>query len=165
MEIVILRHGEAGKRLPPSDRDSERQLTVAGKQEVVEVAHSMNDIGLEFDVIATSPLKRARQTAETVAKILGTKKALEVWDELKPEGDRKALYRRLSRLARDASVLIVGHEPYLTAVIGELITGGRQASIVLKKAGFARLEVSIFSPVPKAELKWLLTPRLAKKVS
>jgi len=116
-------------------------------------------------VIGASPLKRALQTAEIVAKALDLKKALEVWDELKPEGDRKVLYKRLSKMKRDSSVLIVGHEPYLTTAIGELITGGHEAAIVLKKAGLAKIEISIFSPVPKAELRWLLTPRLAKKVA
>lgn len=165
MEILILRHGEAGKRLAPSSQDAERQLTVAGKEEVAEVAQTMKKIGLEFDVIGTSPIKRARQSAEIVARVLGLKKSLEVWDELKPEGDRKELYKRLSRMKRDSSVLVVGHEPYLTTVIGELIAGGRGASISLKKAGFARLDVSIFSPAPKGELRWLLTPRVAKKVA
>ena len=165
MEIVVLRHGEAGKRIAASSKDLERQLTVAGKEEVVDAARAMKGIGLEFDVIGTSPLKRARQTAETVAKVMGLKKTLQVWDELKPEGERKDLYRRLSKMKRDSSVLIVGHEPYLTTAIGELISEGRKASISLKKAGIAKLELSVFSPYPKAELRWLLTPRIARKVS
>jgi len=165
MEIVILRHGEAGKRVPASGEDAQRQLTVAGKAEVTEVAQAMKDLGLKFDVIATSPLKRARQTAEIAAKVLGSKRALEEWEELKPEGDRKALYGRLSRMKRDSSILIVGHEPYLSTTIGDLITGGRDARILLKKAGVARLELSVFSPTPQAELRWLLTPRIAKRVS
>jgi phosphohistidine phosphatase len=165
MEIVVLRHGEAGKRIAASSRDLERQLTVAGKEEVLDVARAMKRIGLEFDVIGTSPLKRARQTAEITARVMGLKKALEVWDELKPEGDRKDLYRRLSKMKQDSSVLIVGHDPYLTIAIGELISEGRKASIILKKAGIAKLELLAFSPSPKAELRWLLTPRIAGKVS
>ena len=97
MELVILRHGEAGKRIAASSRDLERQLTVAGKEEVVDAARAMKGIGLEFDVIGTSPLRRARQTAEITARVMGLKKALEVWDELKPEGESKDLYGRLSR--------------------------------------------------------------------
>ena len=165
MEILILRHGEAGKRFAPSNQDDDRQLTEAGKDEVTQIAQTMKEIGLKFDVIGTSPLKRARQTAEIAAKVLDMKKSLEVWEELKPEGDRKSLYKRLSKLKRDSSVLIVGHEPYLSTAIGELITGGREASVVLKKAGIAKLAISAFSPVPRAELRWLLTPRLAKKVA
>lgn len=165
MDIVFLRHGEAGKRLHATEQDADRQLTVAGKDEVSDVARAMKEIGLKFDIIGTSPLKRARQTADIAAKVLGSKKSLEVWDELKPEGDRKELYARLSKIRRDRSVLIVGHEPYLGTVIGELITGGQQATVLLKKAGFAKLEMSTFSPVPRAELKWLLTPRIAKKMS
>lgn len=165
MELVILRHGEAGDRVAASSQDFERQLTVAGKNEVAEVARAMKDLGLKFDVIGTSPLRRARETAEIAAKALGIKRRLEVWDELKPEGDRKDLYRRLSRLRRDSSVLVVGHEPYLSTAISELISGGRGADISLKKAGLARLELSVFSPAPRAELRWLVTPRIAKRMS
>lgn len=165
MELVILRHGEAGDRIAASSQDSERQLTVAGKGEVAAVARAMKDLGLKFDVIGTSPLRRARETAEIAAKVLGIKRRLEVWDELKPEGDRKELYQRLSRIRRDSSVLVVGHEPYLSTAISELISGGREADISLKKAGLARLELSEFSPSPRAELRWLVTPRIAKRVS
>ena len=163
--MVILRHGEAGKRLTVSSQDTERQLTVAGREEVSEVAGAMKQLGLEFDVIGSSPLRRAKQTAEIAAKELGSKKELEFWDELKPEGNRKDLYARLSKMKRDSSVLIVGHDPYLSALIGDLITGGREASIALKKAGFAKLEILSFSPVPKAELRWLVTPRIARMAS
>lgn len=165
MELVILRHGEAGKRLEASNQDAERQLTVAGKEEVVDVARAMKELGLKFDVIGSSPLKRAKQTAEIAAKAVGSKKALEVWEELKPEGSRRELYNRLSRMRRDSSVLIVGHDPYLSTLLGDLITGGREASVALKKSGFAKLEILTFSPVPKAELRWLVTPRLSRMIS
>lgn len=164
MEIIILRHGEAGKRVPVASSDMQRALTVSGRDEVKQVAESMAELDLKFDTIATSPLKRASETAHIVAKVLKKDKAVEPWDELKPEGDTKALYRRLAREKQDASFLLVGHEPYLSSMISELIGGGTRARIVLKKAGLARVEISSFNP-PTGELRWLLTPRLARKVS
>ncbi|MDG6926166.1 MAG: phosphohistidine phosphatase SixA [Nitrososphaerota archaeon] len=165
MELIILRHGEAGKRSPVSSQDSERSLTASGRDEVVEVAESMRGLKMEFDVIATSPLKRSLETARIVAKVSKKERNLQIWDELKPESDRKALYRRLSNLKSDSSVLLVGHEPYLSSMIGDLISDGRECRVILKKSGLAKVEVSSFAPRPSGELRWLLTPRLIRKVS
>jgi phosphohistidine phosphatase len=165
MDLIILRHGEAGKRMVVTGADAERALTVAGRDEVKEVAERMKSLKMEFDVIATSPLKRARETAEIVAKTLKKQKTLEAWDELKPEGEHKALYRRLSKLRADSSVLVVGHEPYLGVMIGELIGGRPGVRVALKKAGLAKVELTSLVPVPSGELRWLLTPKLVKRVA
>src|SRR5271155_4925524 len=165
MDLIILRHGEAGKSVMLTDKDAERALTVSGREEVKEVAECMRNLGLKFDAILTSPLKRARETAEIVAKTLRQAKAVELCDELKPEGDSSALYRRLSKLKPDSSVLVVGHEPYLSSMIGELIGGRTQVRIVLKKAGLAKVELTSTLPAPSGNLRWLLTPRLVKKVA
>jgi phosphohistidine phosphatase len=165
MELYVLRHGDAGKRLPAGSKDSERALTVTGKQEVEKVAEALQDLGIKFDFVATSPLKRAYQTAEIVANGLKVKKGkMEGWDELKPEGKRPELYRRLSQFKQQSSVLVVGHEPYLSTMIREIVFGNRAGNIVLKKAGLARVEVTSFQPNIKAELRWLLTPKLLKNM-
>jgi phosphohistidine phosphatase len=165
MDLIILRHGEAGKRMMVTGKDEERSLTVSGQEEVKEVADSMAALKLKFDVIATSPLKRASETAAIVAKVLKQEKSLQMWDELKPEGDTKVLYRRLSKLRAESSVLIVGHEPYLSSMIGVLISGRAASRLSLKKAGVAKVSITTMLPVPSGELKWLLTPRLIKKVA
>jgi phosphohistidine phosphatase len=165
MGLYVLRHGEAGKRLPAGSKDSERALTVTGKQEVEKIAEALQDLGIKFDFIATSPLKRAYQTAEIVAKGLKVKKGkMEGWDELKPEGKRPELYRRLSQFKQQSSVLVVGHEPYLSTMICEIVFGNGAGNIVLKKAGLARVDVTSFQPSIKAELRWLLTPKLLKNM-
>ena len=165
MELYILRHGEAGKRLPAGSKDSERALTVTGKQEVEKVAEALQELDIKFDFVATSPLKRAFQTAEIVAKALKVKKGkMEEWSELKPEGKRPELYRRLSQIKQESSVLVVGHEPYLSTMIHEIVFGNGAGSIVLKKAGLARIEITSFQPNIKAELRWLLTPKLLRNM-
>jgi len=164
MELIILRHGEAGKRAPVASNDAERSLTVAGKDEVKEVAESFEELGIDLDLIATSPLKRALETAQIAGKVLKREKVIETWDELKPERDPKDLYRRLSKMKRDSSILLVGHEPYLSSMISELIGAKRGSRISLKKAGVAKVEIESLIP-PSGELRWLLTPRLLRKVS
>lgn len=166
VELYVLRHGEAGKRIPNGSKDSERALTVTGKKEVVEIAKALGKLGVKFDFIAASPLKRASQTAEIVARTLKTKKAnVEEWNELKPEGKRPELYRKLSQFKPESSVLIVGHEPYLSTVISEIAFGSGAGSIVLKKAGIAKLAVISFQPRIRGELRWLLTPKHLKRVA
>jgi phosphohistidine phosphatase len=169
VELYFLRHGEAGKRIPVSARDTERALTALGKQEMEKIGRAMAKSGFEFDVVATSPLRRAKDTAVIVNKALKRKGEPEEWLELSPEGSRYSLYRRLAKLKADSSVLCVGHEPYLTTSIAEIITrGGENSStlrINLKKGGLARISISGFNPRINGELRWLLTPKQVRNLS
>jgi len=168
VELYLLRHGEAGKRLPATAKDQDRALTAVGRDEIQRTGESLAKDGFEFDVVATSPLKRARETAMIVNKALKRRTGVEEWTELSPEGSRVALYRRLAKLKPESSVLCVGHEPYLTTSIGEIIGAGERRGtlrIVLKKGGLARLSVSRFTPEVSGELRWLLTPRQIRKLS
>src|SRR5438132_2270006 len=120
LDVFILRHGEAGNRMTVVEEDSERPLTPNGRIEMQKIAKSLKSIGLQTKQIYTSPLKRARETAEITAKILNIP-TLEEWDELKPDGSKVALYRKLERLEQNSRPILVGHEPYLTSMIGEII--------------------------------------------
>ena len=171
MDIFILRHGEAGKKITAgNNNDLGRPLTDAGKDEVTDIANSLKYLGIKFDLIVSSPLKRANQTAAIVAKKFKKEKKMENWDELKPEGNRQELYRKLSsptQFNQSSSVLIVGHEPYLSDMISDIISDGKggDGHIVLKKAGLARLIVTSFTPPNlHGELKWLLTPKHMKSM-
>ena len=171
MDLFILRHGEAGKRLPSATRDFHRPLTVAGKREVRDIAKSLKETGVKFNFIITSPLKRAYQTASIVVMVFKRKSNIETWDELKPEGNSVDLYRKLSqKFKQDSSILIVGHEPYLSSMIRDIISdGGRLGTpigrVILKKAGLARVRITSSSDqMLQGELRWLLTPGLMKKI-
>jgi len=165
MDLIILRHGEAGKSTTSAARDAERSLTVSGREEVERAARGLGSLGVKPDYAVTSPLKRARETATIAVKELKREGLLEVWEELSPEAETAALYRRLSKLKQDSTVLLVGHEPYLSAMVGELTAGTRDARISLKKAGAAKVEVRSFGPRPSGELRWLVTPRQLKKLA
>jgi phosphohistidine phosphatase len=164
LELYLLRHGEAGKRIPIAARDMERALTAAGKEEVEDVGDALFKLGLKFDVVAASPLKRAWDTALLVNKAIKRKAQVEEWRELSPEGSRDAFYRRLQKLKAGAEVLCVGHEPYLTTAINE-VAGRGNVRILLRKGGLARLTVTGFVPKINGELRWLLTPKLIRKIA
>lgn len=165
MELLILRHGEAGNRSSPVNKDFDRDLTASGRKMMEDVASSINGLKLVVDKIATSPLARAQESAKIVAKALKKQKDLEVWDELKPEAQTADLYRRLSKLKGESSILLVGHEPYLSGMISELISDGKGSRITLKKSGMAKVVVSSLGTKPSGQLKWLLTPRQIKRIS
>ncbi|HEX5672749.1 MAG TPA: histidine phosphatase family protein, partial [Nitrososphaeraceae archaeon] len=86
MELFILRHGEAGQRTLSSDRI--RPLTSAGKSELFEIAKALKTIGLKFDLVVTSPLKRAYDTAMIVSDVFNIDSKVHVWNELAPEGKK-----------------------------------------------------------------------------
>lgn len=162
MDIYILRHGEAGKTIPMGGLDAERPLTSEGMREVAEVCKRLDGVGLKFDRIASSPLKRSKETAKIAGKTFGAE--VEEWAELKPEASREDLVRKLSRLKRDSSILLVGHEPFLSSFIAEAIGAGPEAKILLKKSGLARISVTSFAPRMTGELRWLLSQRIMKRL-
>jgi len=163
MDLLVLRHGDAGKSsLSPGD--FKRSLTAEGKKEIEEISKGIQSLGIELDDILTSPLSRAKQTAEIVSKIVKLNGNIEEIESLKPEGNRLELYSKLSKLKQDSQILIVGHEPYLTELIGEAISQSG-CRIDLKKAGLARIRVISTSPKLRGELRWLLTPKHLKRLA
>ena len=174
MDLFILRHGCAGNRLSDPMKDTKRQLTVSGKKEVVEIAKSLKKLGVNFNVIISSPLTRAFQTAKIIAEEYNLTEQIEQSEELKPNGSKDSLSNKLSKLSIDSVILIVGHEPYLSSMINDIISNNADTdrnyntnhnNIILKKAGLSRIKITSTVPRLKGELRWLLTPRILKKLS
>lgn len=160
-----MRHGEAVKNVQsgPSASDADRPLTISGKKEIEEISYFLNKLNIKFSLIISSPLKRAHQTAFIVSKIFKTTNNLEDWDELKPEAAKQALVEKLSNLKEDSTILLVGHEPFLSSFISEIVFGIPNGNLVLKKGGFAKLRILSNFPKMTAELRWLLSPRLMRR--
>jgi phosphohistidine phosphatase len=120
----------------------------------------MQAMKLSFELILSSPYVRARQTAEIVARILDTEKRLKFSAHLASDGDAEDLISELKR-QRPAigSVLLVGHEPYLSQLISVLLTGGSDLRLTLKKGGLCKLMVQRWTYGRCAILEWLITPR------
>lgn len=152
MTICFLRHGEADWQNWDKP-DDERPLTRCGRKEMKRVAKFLERSKFSPDLIASSPLPRARQTAEIVAKRLGVEVMVE--PELAHGFNRERL-GRMMRKARGECVMIVGHEPEFSAVIKEL-TGG---DVKLAKAGVALVEVN--GDCTAGKLHWLFPPKVAK---
>jgi len=151
MKLYFLRHGIAEDHRP-GHPDAERRLTAEGREEMRGVARGIRTLGLEFDAILTSPLVRARETAEFVAEALDAKKALRKEPRLAgcDMGDLAAL---LEGQASKAKILLVGHEPDFSSLIGAL-TGGR---VRVAKASLACVACERVAP-GAGELRWFLKP-------
>jgi phosphohistidine phosphatase len=165
MDLFILRHGEAGKTIPSGSTDSKRPLTVTGEKEMVIISKALRKMGVRLDVILTSPLKRARQTADIVAKEFKAQNKLRQMRELSPEGDKKALYQNLSSFKEGTSILLVGHSPYLSEMVSEIVSDDSSVRLDLKKGGIVRIRVTVAAPKLKGELRWLVSPRLSRLIS
>jgi len=113
-------------------------------------------LDLELDAILTSPLARARQTAEIVAEALRAKDRLHYESRLGIGFDTDQLAKILHDHAGSEALLLVGHEPSFSETISTLIGGGR---IVCRKGGLACVKLSDVASL-KGELLWLIPPRL-----
>ena len=160
MNLFLLRHGLAVEPGTAGfENDASRPLTPKGKLQLLKIAAAMRVMELEFDVIWSSPLVRARQTAEIVAKDLKATKQLGFADELSPGGDAVKLIKKLRALKpAPENILLVGHEPDLSELISLFVTGKTGAGFALKKAGLAKLELENLRAGRCATLAWLLTP-------
>jgi phosphohistidine phosphatase len=156
MDLFVLRHGKAEQSSEKAD--GKRVLTADGKDEMRKIGKWMQQKKFRFDVIATSPLTRAYETAEIVARSLGQKERLAVWEELEPGGDLDALSYRVSRCGEDAAILLIGHEPMLSMLISRIISGHDTVSLILAKGGLAKIRNFSFDKRPYGDLQWLLTP-------
>jgi len=170
LELYLLRHGEAGRRtaIAAGQDSGDLPLTIAGKEEIAVLARSLKHLDLKFDAIISSPLKRAIQTAKIIAKALDMEKRVSIWNELVPEGDRSKLYNRLNQYTTESTILMVGHQPYLTDIICDMIFQKRVnqvGQINLKKSGLAKIRVISLMPNTNGELRWLLTPRILKSLA
>lgn len=158
MDVYVLRHGKAELRSPSIKSDYKRALTVIGKKDLQHISKAIKNMNIKFDYIISSPLLRARQTAEIVLSFVKTKRSIVFWNELKPESSVEEISKKLYTLKPDSSVLLVGHEPILSELVGSLISDGT-TSIILKKGGFAHVQCVIQNSIITGTLRSLLTPK------
>jgi phosphohistidine phosphatase len=164
MNLYILRHGLAVERGTPGfENDARRPLTPKGRRQLRKITDAIGAMKLRPDVILSSPLVRARQTAEIVASGLKLERRLAFADELSPGGNVKKLTVKIGALEPlPENLLLVGHEPDLSKMISLLVTGKTSAGFALKKAGLAKLEVESLRAGECANIVWLLTPAQMK---
>jgi phosphohistidine phosphatase len=156
MIIYFLRHASAGESLINPKKDEKRALDKDGIEQCGYVGRAMAAIEAQVDVIISSPLKRATQTASLVGNEMGYEGKLQIENALRP-GTAFADFRRmLEKYSRQESIVVVGHNPNLSQFLGTVISeSGCEASIDLKKGAVARVDIRRNS----GTLLWCFTPK------
>jgi phosphohistidine phosphatase len=162
MQLLVIRHGPAGSReawaAAGDEPDEARPLTGAGRKKTRRAARGLTNVVREVDLLATSPLVRAAETAEIVSEAFGGVATFPL-DELRPERRPEELLEWLRGLDEDTVAAVVGHEPHLGFLMGWLLTGTSDAFLELKKGGAALLEFDDPPSGGNAMLLWALAPR------
>ncbi|MDZ7344985.1 MAG: phosphohistidine phosphatase SixA [candidate division KSB1 bacterium] len=157
MEIYLIRHAIAMNREEWTKSDDLRPLTEKGQQKMEKIAAGLAAMEIDFTHLFTSPLVRAKQTAEIVQKILQIE-AMEETDLLVPSADPAAMIPFLNKLPDNAEVALVGHEPHVSALLSYLLSGQHKNFATFKKGGVAMLEGTTPLRAGHLILRWLLEP-------
>lgn len=164
-KLYLMRHGLAGARgsLGPTADDSLRPLTPEGRGKVEQAAAGLRRLAKNLDWIVTSPLIRARETAEIVAELFAGA-PLDDCSALSPGGSAEEVVAFLGRKSARTKTLLVGHEPCLGQMAGRLLGLGPRANLSLKKGGGCLIELAEFPPEGPGQLVWWATPRMLRRL-
>lgn len=166
MKLLIIRHAKAEERPTTGlfkKKDASRRLTDEGRKIMRKIAKALREIAPAIDMLVSSPLVRARETADIVADVFGLKNVSEQ-PLLAPDGDKQALINWLKEQPAEHTVAIVGHEPHLSSFASLLIGGKDEALLVLKKGASCLIEFNDIPAPGAGKLSWLLQPAQLKKI-
>jgi phosphohistidine phosphatase len=162
-ELYLVRHAIAAERGDDFPDDDQRPLTERGIARFKAVVQGLAAIEVTVDEIFTSPLVRAKQTADLLAAGLPGKASVKTLDALAPGHSPASVLAQLSRIARRRRIMLVGHEPDLGELAAHLIGAGR--ALPFKKGGVCRIEVESLTSRRPAALSWFMQPRMLRKPS
>jgi phosphohistidine phosphatase len=159
--LYVLRHGIAVARGNLGyPLDSDRPLTLKGMKRMRQIARGMRGLGVRFDVILTSPYRRALETAFVVGREYKRGESIQTTAALKPEVLPEEVIRALQdQYSSCRNLLLVGHDPQLSALVSTLTSGSAGARPLMKKGGLCKLQVEKLQLGKCATLLWLLTPK------
>jgi phosphohistidine phosphatase len=152
VRLHLLRHAHAGDPAKWDRPDDDRPLSARGVRQSERLAGLLVAGGFQTDAVVTSPLVRAEQTARIVAEALGLKVRID--DRLAPGFDLDALVALHDDLGRPGSLVLVGHDPDFSELLGDLLG----APLVMRKGALARVDVATPIEVGTGSLRWLIPP-------
>jgi phosphohistidine phosphatase len=161
-ELILFRHGIA-EDMSTDGTDAERRLTEEGLKKTRQAAEGLARFADKPDVILTSPLVRAVQTAQIAGEVFGrTPQTMDLLADCLPEEILAELLER-----PEGVVMIVGHEPTFSMIVERLCTEGELDDFVqVKKAGAASVDVSeIVAGAGRGRLLWLATPKMLRALA
>ena len=166
MKLYLIRHSNAVELgTEDYEDDSQRPLTEQGCQKMEGIAASLRNLGLKPDLIVSSPYVRAHQTAQILAKGLKYQGEIHFNEALIPMGEADTIIGEINERYLVDELVLVGHEPSMSLLIGTLTAGNSEMAITLKKGGVCCLAADDLRVERKASLEWLLTPKILSALS
>ena len=166
MRLYIVRHAIADPHGTPGIEDDDRDLTEEGIQKMRLSAAGLRSLGYIPELLISSPLIRAIRTAEILAEAFGKGVELKISQALAPAGNRGDFYREMEQYSKKLNgLMIVGHQPSLGEIAGEIAWGSPDHFIELKKGGACAIEVGSVRATPRGSLISLLTPSILRRVA
>jgi phosphohistidine phosphatase len=167
MILYIVRHAIAVPRGTPGINENERSLTDEGISKMKQVATGLRSLEYVPEVILSSPWIRARQTAEILLQAFGQGIEMRLFPALVPSGSRQELFREIGSLEKKGikSLMIVGHQPCLGDIAGEIAFGSSRNHIELKKGGVCVIELESMQGTPNGTLVALLAPSILRRLA
>jgi len=163
--IYLVRHAIAVEHGTPGFADDERPLTEEGIDRMQRGARGLARFVDPPELIVSSPLLRARQTAEILAVALQSRHALTEWTVLTPDATPTQTMTHVNKHASENStMMLVGHEPHLSALAATLL-GASADAIAFKKGGACAIECPIKVARGTGKLLWLLTPKQLRQLA
>ena len=160
MNLYLMRHADAGLPRGNPTLDAKRGLVKDGKDQCILMAALLSAFKVQVDVILSSPLKRAMQTAQLVGTELGYDGKVEISAALNPEAGYIDFMKLIAKYSDREGVLAVGHNPSLFQFLGKLVTGNGGANLRVRKGSVARIDLDRHPP----QLQWLIDPRMARAI-
>lgn len=158
MNLYLMRHANAGVPRESAKLDAKRGLIAEGKEQCMLMGRLLGALRVQPDVIVSSPLKRALQTAQFVGNELGYEGKVEISPALDLTGTYADFQKLINKYADRADVMFVGHNPNLFQFLGRLITGNGGAGVRMRKGSVVRIDMDKHPPL----LQWLIDPRMAR---
>jgi phosphohistidine phosphatase len=162
IELYLIRHGLAADRDDEYPDDAKRPLTPEGVSRLRREARGLQSLGVAFDQILTSPLVRAKQTAEVFAQAQDAKVPTAQIEALAPGGTPAQVVQALAEYAQRRAIALVGHEPNMSELTAKLL--GTRTPVPFKKGAICCIEFEALPPARPGTLAWFATPRMLRKL-
>jgi phosphohistidine phosphatase len=159
MIVYFLRHANAGTHLATPKKDEKRGLDKEGIEQCGYVGRALAALDVQVDIMISSPLKRATQTAALVGNEMGHEGMLQIDQALRPQATFADFRKLLDKYARQEAIMVVGHNPNLSEFLGRIVSdAGCEAGLELRKGAVAKVELRRTS----GSLQWVLTPKVLR---
>jgi len=159
MTLTIIRHAIAVPSGTEGISDDERPLTKKGRRRFAKTARGLAEICRRPDVLLTSPLPRASETADIAAEVWGGPAPIS--EPVLAHGSVDDIIAMLARYAGDQQVVMVGHEPAVSTLLARLLGSSAPERFTFRKGGAAQVDLPGV-PAEGGRLEWFMRPKLLR---